>query len=149
MDIDESYAFEDPNSSQSQNETVDEDHNNDTEHPDMLQPVKTFKNPQRKDEPTVDDREDKTDCSNILLRAISKSEIFHDDLQDHWGDEVEEHMYEQVFPKPIIDPVASNDTDPEPENELTPAPMSYLNGNLDSALTHLQTIKELQLLGQE
>ena len=138
MDINESYVFEDPHSSQSQNESVDEDHNGDTEHPDMLQPVKTFENPQRNDEPTVEDCEDETDRQDILQRAISEAQISHDDLQDHWGDEVEEHEYEQVFPKPIIDPVASNDTDPEPEDELPPAPPSYLNG--DSALTHLQTL---------
>ena len=108
LDINASYAFEDPYSSQSQNESADED---DTERRDILQPVKTPENPQKKDQPMVEDRQDETNRPDTLQRAISEAELNNDDLQDHWGDEVEEHEYELVFPKPIIDPVSSNHTD--------------------------------------
>ena len=54
----------------------------------------------------VEDRQDETNRPDILQRAICEAELNNDDLQDHWGDEVEEHEYELVFPKPIIAPVS-------------------------------------------
>ena len=78
LDINESYAFEEPNSSQSQNESTDED--NDTDCPDILQPVKTPENPQRNSEPT--DRQDRTNRPDILQRVISEAEL-NNELQNH------------------------------------------------------------------
>ena len=142
----ESYAYDEPNSSQSQNESADEDN----ECPDIPQSVKTPENPQRNGEPT--ERQDQTIRPDILQRAISEAQLNrNDDLQDHWdnGVVIEEHEYEKAFPKPIIDPVPEPESESEPEEESTPAPPAYLNGDLDSALIHLETIKSLRQFGQE